>query len=256
MHLYFSGIASKQELGFLQEAQIENLLFDPLDFNKLFDNISDYKKKYLNINGLNTRIMLDSGAYREFKGKFSIEIDEYKNLAKNHDFDLRVAKDVIGDPKQTFDNWKNHFSPAKTSTPYMPVWEYGAPEEYLKAYLDDSPIVGIGGLVPKMREKDNQMLKDLKKLCKQYPGRFHLFGCNWLKAVNHLRDFLYSGDTSKFLDGGRYGHVIFTHAKHGTLSQAPAKFLGLQDLTRADRCIKSAEAMRDFCGVKIDRAAA
>lgn len=256
MHLYFSGIASKQELNFLGQAQITKLLFDPCDYRKLYADITKYIKLFDASYNNQPQLMLDSGAYREFKGKFSIEIDEYKELAESHKFNIRVAKDVIGDPAQTFDNWKNHFSPAKTSISYMPVWEYGSDDKYLKHYLDDSPIIGIGGLVPKMREKNSQMLKDLKKLCKQHPGRFHLFGCNWLKVVNHLRDFLYSGDTSKFLDGGRYGHVIFTHTKYGTLSQAPAKFLGLQDLTRAERCIKSAEAMRDFCGEKIEKLAA
>lgn len=240
MKLYFSGIAGELELDFLLQAGVDKLLFDPFDLGKMRGkrpDIGEYK------------IALDSGAYREFKGKQALDIQEYKHLAESFPFEIRVAKDVIGDPGKTFRNWTEHFSPYVSSFIYMPVWEFGAPTEYLQSYLDESWVVGIGGLVPRMREKDEQMLKELKSLCMKHPGRFHLFGCNWLRAINQLKDLLFSGDTSKFLDGGRYGHLVYQErgSKSTYLNQAPARLLDKGHLNRAQRCIESARAMNEFC---------
>lgn len=53
------------------------------------------------------------------------------------------------------------------------------------------------------------------------------------------------GDASKFLDGARYGHLIFANTRTWKLSQAPVKALGL-DLDRDQRCVQSARNLEDY----------
>ena len=244
MELFFSGASGAQEIRMLRDAGIRRYLFDVYDYQRQLKSIRELKTEL----GSSIRLMLDSGAYREFKSRTQfVSHQDYKALAETSAFSFRVAKDVIGDPEQTMQNWLDHYSPARTLWSFVPVWEFGAPREHLEFYLQEAEVVGIGGLVPSMRGKDEAMLRELKRLCKKNPGRFHLFGANWLKALNHLRDSIRSADTSKFLDGGRYGHVVFKHEKNGHLSQTPAKILGFGHLSRQDRCVESARAIREYC---------
>ena len=81
------------------------------------------------------------------------------------------------------------------------MWHWNDKQKTLEKYLDEAEVVGIGGLVTRMRAKDERMLKDLEKLCLKYPNRFHVFGMNWLKTIEILRGVVASADTSKFLDG-------------------------------------------------------
>jgi hypothetical protein len=228
MKLYFSGVSSKAEYEMLQEAGVRDFLVDPWDIR--------------NVRLSRNRVALDSGAYRIWKQGNRLSVSEYLALSSQGSWDFKVMMDVFGDHEATWQNWVNHF----TGRRYVPVWGWGAPREYLMGYLMESGLVGIGGLVPAMRAKDEAMLKELRRLCEEHPGRFHLFGCNWLKALRELRTLVHSADTSKWLDGARYGHLIFVHTKHGHLTQAPAKVLGQGHLTRRQRCVESARAMNEY----------
>lgn len=228
MKLYFSGVSGKAEYDMLLEAGVDKILVDPADL--------------VNVNGFKGSLALDSGAYRAFKQGKPIDMAAYINFAKKSPYDFRVMVDVIGDPFKTHQNWIKTF---KREGLFIPVWQWGASSSYLIEYFKDSPIVGVGGLVQLMRDKDENMLKQLKSICTLYPGRLHIFGINWLKAIEELKSLVYSGDTSKFLDGGRYGHLIFKNTKTGHLSQAPTRALGL-NLDRRQRIVESARNMRLF----------
>ncbi|WP_010474785.1 DNA sulfur modification protein DndB [Acaryochloris sp. CCMEE 5410] len=197
-------------------------------------------------------IALDSGAYRAFKSKSLINIEQYLAAAFSRPFDFVVAPDVIGNPEQSYQNW---LKVKDLSLNILPAWEWGSDQSYLHHYLDHAPVVGIGGLVPVMRMKNSgserkikdQMLAELKQMCLQYPARFHIFGMNWLWAIESLNSLVFSGDSSKWLDGARYGHLIFTNSRTGHLSQAPAKALPeSQSMDRQDRCISNIQAIANF----------
>lgn len=89
------------------------------------------------------------------------------------------------------------------------------------------------------------MLDELTAICETFPDRLHIFGMNWLRAIELLKDKVYSADSSKWLDGARYSHVIFTNSRTGHLSQAPAKALSLT-LDRSERCILNARNLEEF----------
>lgn len=230
MKLYFSGVSGRSEFEMLTEAGVSDFLADKWDIDNIFIH-------------LDTRVALDSGAYRAWKKGTPINVHEYLHYCTlNNFYDFKVMLDVFGQPHHTWENWVAYFQ----GKDFVPVWSWGAPREYLQAYLSESDLVGIGGLVPSMRAKDEAMLMELHRLCEAHPGRFHLFGCNWLKALRVLKNLVHSADTSKWLDGGRYGHVIFVHTKNGHLTQAPAKVLGLGHLSRRERCVESARAMNEY----------
>jgi hypothetical protein len=245
MKLYFSGIRSDKEVELLQAAGVTRVLVDQFDL----PNVEGW-------DGID--VILDSGAYKLFRTRQHgndrlldilaphLEPDAYAQLAASREFVSVVSLDVIGDPQTSFDNWER----LKGRIPnLMPVWHWGASNlDHLAQYLAEADVVGIGGLVPLMRAKDEAMLAELTKMCECYPKRFHVFGINWLKAIESLKDLLASGDTSKFLDGGRYGHVVFKHTRNGHLQQAPAKVLPFaKDWDRVQRCVQSAIEMAAFC---------
>lgn len=224
----------------LRAAGVTRILVDPFDLR--------------HVNHWPGRVALDSGAYRSFKKNISIDLADYCNIIDAYDpvydFDFTVALDAIGNPKRTMINWKS----LRNRPKMMPVWQWNAKADHLRKYLDSAPVVGIGGLVPLMRSKDERMLEKLLRLCHRYPRRFHLLGMNWLKCFNELGDLVVSADTSKFLDGARYGHLIFTNTKTGLLSQCPARVLVASGHARPElledrtlRCIENARNMEAFC---------
>lgn len=249
MKFYFSGIASAEEFTLLQEAGIQRLLVDPTDL----PNIQWQE-------GL--EVVLDSGAYRAFRGGKSIDVDSYLEVARSQPFTLVVAPDVIGDMDQTLKHWHRV---KDNALPLLPVWQWGADESILTQLLDEAPLVGIGGCVPWMRV-DNSRKRDkadikadeerreanfdkLKAICQQHGDRLHVFGLCWVKAMEELADCLYSADSSHWLVGARKGAVIFRNTRTGHLSQAPSGVLPFaQGWDRRQRCIENAKAMCAFLG--------
>lgn len=243
MKFYFSGIASKKELAMLQVADIKRVMVDVFQA----DNISDWS---------GSRI-LDSGAYAMSKGRqvsvgiglWQIGVEDLATVRPG--WDLVFALDKIGDPDTTLYNWR-FLQQQNSWLTFTPVYQWGAPLDHLHEYLSASNIVGIGGLVQMMREKNQPMLDSLATLCQQYPKRFHIFGINWPKAITLLRDSIYSADSSKWLDGARYRRAIFEHSTYGYLATAPARFVTrnypeLEGISREDLCSWNACNIAAFC---------
>jgi hypothetical protein len=233
MKLYFSGIAGPSEYRMLERAGVRHLLADPFDLK--------------HIPAGRPHVALDSGAYRAFKGGLSLDLERYLTFVRSHGpFDFAVSLDEIGAPRASRENWERlRRLRSNDDPPLVPVFQWGGERDDLKRYLDEADLVGIGGLVDPMRNKNERMLDQLGELCSIYPKRFHVFGCNWLRAISELRGLIASADTSKWLDGGRYAHLIFVNTRTGKLSQAPAKALKL-DLNREDRCVQSARNLEDY----------
>ncbi|MBN1658001.1 MAG: hypothetical protein JXA93_06340, partial [Anaerolineae bacterium] len=152
------------------------------------------------LNGFQGKAIRDSGAYAMHRAgvpDYGERVAEFhRDVVKDmreHDFECVIALDVFGDHERTRLNYVELSQRLarmwSIAIPYTPVWHWGAPVEYLEAYLDHAEVVGIGGLVTLMREKDERMLDGLVELCWQHPGRFHIFGCNWPKAITELRPY-------------------------------------------------------------------
>lgn len=230
MKFYFSGVSGASEYRMLAEAGVRHILVDQFDM--------------YNIPRGRECVALDSGAYRAGKKNLNLNVGDYIRIIRDSGpFDFIVSLDVIGDPARSRDNWE---AMKRAGVRALPVWQWGAaPEDELKAYLDEAQIVGIGGLAVSMRNKDARMLDELTAICESFPDRLHIFGMNWLRAIEQLKDKVYSADSSKWLDGARYSHVIFTNTRTGHLSQAPAKALSLT-LDRSERCVLSARNLEEY----------
>lgn len=230
MEFFFSGVSSHRELGFLQAAEVKNILLNPYDFRTLEHSLSDKK------------LILDSLAYKFFKQGRRADYDSWRSQIDAVDttkFFYIVAPDVIGDPEATLVNWRR----AKQDypdLPLLPVFQWSAPESALDEYLESSPVVGIGGLIPLMRAEDTTMLAELTDLCEKHPGRFHIFGLRWLKAFNAIKSLAYAADSSVWLAGVRYGQLIFTHTRSGQLLRTKADRILKGSFTPESLCIESA----------------
>ena len=239
----------------VREAGVTHLLVDQVDFEK--GHLSDWEGE----------LAFDCGAYRIYKRGGVLKVKLYKDflgLVEDR-ISFSVAPDVIGDAQATRRNWLKIPKTVRRRLRMLPVWHWNSPHDMLLAYLDESQLVGIGGLVKLMRiskrdgaemEKDrDRMLAELAELCVQYPQRFHIFGINSLRAIETLKDLIWSGDTSKFLDSARYGHIIFTNSITARLTQCPAavfrkssrpELRAWAELDRHQRCVLSARNLQAF----------
>lgn len=222
MKFYFSGIDSRKTYALLEKAGVRFILVDQFDVR----NIPVGRKG----------VMLDSGAYRAWKNSWTLSMEFYAETARAFGpFEQITTLDVFGDNRASYENWARLKCDHGLVT--MPVWFFSEKEEDLKLlhnYSLWSNIVGIGGLVPAMRAKDTEMLEGLDRLCSLYPNRFHIFGLNWLHAFKILRDKIYSADSSKWLDGARYRHLIYFDRASDELVQTKS------DLSREQLCVLNA----------------
>jgi len=251
---YFSGVAGADELSMLQEAGVSRIMVDQFDYH-----LVDWSRT--DIDFWQGGIALDCGAYRICKsgGKLSLDFDDYMELATTADdghLDFVVSPDVIDNPHQTRVNWLRTLAwldsnldggLPETQPLFVPTWHWGSDRGLLDLYLAESWLVGIGGLVPLMREKDEAMLAELTALCEREMGRLHIFGCNWCRAIEQLAGLAASMDSSKWLDGARYGSIIFKHTRDGHLHAAPARYIPeYKDLDRRGRCVAGARNIELF----------
>lgn len=233
----------------LQAAKTSHWLIDPFDLACLEAFIPK-----------TVELVLDSGAYKLWKqNEQVIDVRAYLQtvesfISKGFSFARIVAPDVFGDFERTWDNWQQV---KDISYPWMPVWGWGDSRDRLLRYLDDAPVVGVGGLVPLMRmgswgnaeekEQAQAMLDQLEALCHEFPNRLHIFGINWLKAIERCK-LAASGDTSKAWDGARYAHIIFQNTKTGKLQQCKSNLIPeYAHLYRPERCIESAKTLNLYC---------
>jgi hypothetical protein len=243
MRFYFSGLSGKNDAFMLRQAGVHRVLVNPTKIHL--------------VQGFH-KVALDSNAYHYFRHGGTLDVISYMKVAVSGNYVWVSAPDVIGDPEATYQNWmiarqwlKQNFR--KPPVRMVPVWGWGTPKKYLNYYLQCSRIVGIGGLVMLMRQGKSEnleeraiaykMLRQLKVLCQQYPQRFHIYGCNWIVALNHLRGLSYSADSSLAWDGARYGLII--HIRNDKLIRTPAWKLGFKG-NREARCIVCAKSIQRF----------
>lgn len=230
MYFYFSGLSEINDALMLKRASVNQVLVNPTKIH--------LSRGFL-------KVALDSNAYYHFRYGGTLDVIRYMEVAVSGNYAWISAPDVIGDPEATYQNWlmarrwlKQNFESYPVRM--IPVWGWETPRKFLKHYLKHSWIVGIGGLVILMRQGKSEnseeraiayrMLRQLKTLCQQYPQRFHIYGCNWTVALNHLRHLAHSADSSLAWDGARYG-LIFTFIKASWFAHLPGDW-GLKGIGR------------------------
>lgn len=243
MKFYFSGISDPDTFAMLEAARVQNILVD----HQQIRNLPEQQKIGI----------LDSGAFRHFRASSQISLNQYRLTVKNclERAEFIVAPDVINDPQQSFLNWLAVKDTPVLKSKLFPVWQWNAPFEYLQKYLDNAPVVGIGGLAQIFRNDTTpeecalreETLELLLYLCQKFPQRFHIFGLNYLTGIQQLGPFAYSADSSVWLRGARYGYLIFQHSKTKNLTQAPARNLPFsRHFNREQRCIANAKNIENF----------
>ena len=227
MNFYFSGIDGAKTYALLEMAGVRHVPVDQFDARQLPRG--------------RPGTMLHSGAYRARKKNWTLDLAFYADIARSFaPFDRVATLDVFGYNQATFEYWVR--SRCDHGLIGMPVWFLSgrAGDEKLLHRDRLSQAVAIGGLVPIMRDKDDAMLAELDRLCSLYPQRFHLFGLNWLHALEILRDKISSADSSKWLDGARYRHLITYDRGTGGLAQTRST------LPREELCVRNAMNIEAF----------
>jgi len=249
MDFYFSGVSSPAARALLEAAGVSRVLVDPTDL--------------ANVAGWPGQVALDCGAYRRHRGGNSASFREYVAMAERGWFAFVTAYDVIGDQARSRRYWREMCALGLHT---VPVYHWGARRAVLLRYLDEAPLVGIGGMVNILRAKgqtkdETKALErardaaadELGDLSVTYPRRLHLFGGCFLRALEELRECLASADSSKWLDGRRYRLHIFEHSRTGHLSIAPARALGLGDWDGDRLSVENARNMERYlmsaCGM-------
>jgi hypothetical protein len=261
MKLYFSGISSVKEFDLLQAAGIRYALATPFDL----ENIPvDWEGE----------VWLDSAAYPEFKNSsLKLEFDQFvelaeKAIASRHCLHVNMP-DVIGNPAMSYRRWQLLRQLNLDHIPWVPIWQWGSPEEWLWEFMENAPIVGIGGCVPwlkvvtkgqpkaaiaaakALRQQNFMRLKQLVEAVSEVhgSGRCHLLGNCWETSLEELGPLLFSSDTSHWLTPKRSGCCVFRNSRTQKLSKAPARALpNARGWTLDERCIQSAQSMADFFG--------
>ena len=242
MIFLFSGFGDRKTYQML-DGIVTDFLVDEVDIDNIPQNVPIG--------------MLDSGAFRLYRKNQEIDLEHY--LHRTEAIASRctriVAPDVIGDANRTLQNYQLVKIAPHLRNKIVPVWGWNTPTEYLKFYLSESPLVGIGGLAetfhlgktPEEKSRRDRVLSELKELCEEYPKRFHIFGLNYLKAIETLAPVAYSADSSVWLRGARYAYVIFVHERNQHLTQAPAKSIAqYASFDREGRCRESAKNINQF----------
>lgn len=264
MKLYFSGIASSIEAQMLQRAGItaDHMLADPVDWSHV-PLPADWEDE--------RTPAMDSGAYRAWKdGKPIEDIHEWcvqvqklvymtNKRSENWGIEFLTMPDVLGDPYATWQRWEHLREKLDGNDRFwcehlvsihmhlIPVWQWGGDPAHLDAMCEWAAgrkrLVAIGGCVPWMRERNEENLALLIELAEKFGSLFHVLGLNWLEAIEKLDPLVHSCDTSKWLDGARYGTVI--HDRNGHLVQEEKRYC-VAGSDRQSLCVESAATLHHW----------
>lgn len=215
MRFYFSGVERNAEQAQLEKAGVSRILVDPTQYARLNGGADQFS------------IALDSGAYRIWKAKGESSLTAYMMAVEGYQgkgavFDFVTSLDDMESweaTRQNFLDWRE-----MCEVPVVPVWHYGEPTDLLTEYLDLSPEVGIGGLVPHLftkapKEQKEECRKVVIALCAAYPHRLRLFGACDISLLNAVKDSALSADSSLWLRGQRRGAYIHVNERNGKLQQ-------------------------------------
>lgn len=155
-------------------------------------------------------VLLDSGAFTAFTLGKPIKLADYCDYVKTIDCTAYFNLDVIGDYDATLKNYKA--MRAQDLTP-IPVFGYGGDKSELEYYLDSTPYVSLGGLVPYTKQKaklriwlDHCFAIILKHRKDGKIPRIHGLGVSSYWALKRYP--FYSVDSTTWLAGAKFKELI------------------------------------------------
>lgn len=242
MNFYHSGVGGQAEYEMLCRARVRRVLVNPFQLKFVGDRRAG--------------VALDCDAYRVAKGRIGMSIGDFCRLALDKGpFDFVTARDRLGDPEAAREGWTRMKAAGVPNL--LPVWQIGAPRRDLEEYLDEAPLVGVGGLVPLLQDERtrDRVTEETAELCARHPGRLHLFGAYHLGLIAGVKNTAGSLDTSLWLEGARRRLLVFTDGRTGRLTHAPAARLAGTGLlpgstSREALCTRNAENIEEYsyCG--------
>ena len=163
------------------------------------------------------RLFADSGAYSASTTGVQVSIQKYVEWIRRweHLFDQYANLDVIGDADATLVNQKRL---EDAGVRPVPVFHVGESWEYLERYLDEYPLVALGGMVPHTRRM-TKIFPWLIKAFRMLPkGKgYHGFGITGWRAMASFP--WQSVDSSSWGAGYMYGTARYFDKRAGTFAE-------------------------------------
>lgn len=116
-------------------------------------------------------IMADSGAFSAWKSGVEIKLEDYMTWLKKHDIKQYFNLDVVSDPIQTT---INQLKMEQAGYKPIPVFHYGENWRMLRYYVDNYPLVGLGGTVGLPAKEKERFFSQVFSLFPE--GKFHALG--------------------------------------------------------------------------------
>ena len=150
---------------------------------------------------MDTRLLIDSGAFTAWKQGKEIQLDDYCAFLK----DLPVkpwryfSLDVVGDAEKTM---KNYLIMKDRGFDPVPVFTRGADIKDFYKYSESSDVVGVGGIAG-----TSKSLNFVEWLHQEIPSeiKVHWLGVTVPRML--VRHKPYSADSASFNNAGRFGVV-------------------------------------------------
>lgn len=149
-------------------------------------------------------LLTDSGAFTyQRKGGITVEKWIEDALTINKYSTELISLDVIGDPVKSYDNY---IEIIKTLPHVIPTLHFGEDIKWLKKYLEKTPRVCIGGMVP-FKARPQLFKKHLNEIFQMFSldsmPRFHALGCF---SPDILEEYpFYSCDATSWHNYARFG---------------------------------------------------
>lgn len=195
MILYYA--AAESGLPELSNVGASNLLISLANGLKKIPKVPEFYNDY--------KLIIDSGAFT-YARKGGISVDKWigiVNEIKQYGTEV-ICLDVIGDAKQTFENFQII---SKEIDNVIPTFHVGSDIDYLYKYLDVTDRIAIGGMVP-YKSEIATLQSHLNKIFVNFNDphnlpKFHAFGY-FSQAILERYPF-YSADASTWQNYSRFG---------------------------------------------------
>jgi hypothetical protein len=162
-------------------------------------------------------VFVDSGAFSAKTQGEEIHLPSYCQFIRDNAevIDWYANLDVIGSAEET---WQNQKAMEKRGLEPIPVFHVNEDWEYLERYVEEYPLVALGGLVPHMRYTD-RIMPWLVKAFKIGEGKcvFHGFGVTSWDLLSRLP--WYSFDSTTWRNPKRYGKLTLFEGHQGFTPQ-------------------------------------
>jgi hypothetical protein len=208
--LYFSGMDRPSFLQILHKEQAAGMVMRFVLTERMIETLRD----------CHLRMVMDSGAF--VKDLTQEDIESYARMVILHAdlFEWFANCDKIGDQEQSNANYAYLLSLLPEALHHKVLWiyQYGSPLEYLDEALATRKRIGIGGLVPVLKQdaaRAHRLIADLARHVASAGVSAHYFGASSLDVIKRLHEHHedFSVDSTTWLVGARNRELINREGK-------------------------------------------